>query len=178
MLMKEYRDGILLFELTDQKVWGRAVRDTTGLEAFYKAHEQEHLWPTRYEADLYICQNAAVAKQVRGLLKKGKRGQEVLSVVNKTNPLALELDGGTFSADQKPFLNGLSATGLSADLAADGRVVIADVKKIVPPTPKTLDETRGSVTAAYQDSLEKAWIQELRAKYVVTVDRSVLYSIK
>jgi peptidyl-prolyl cis-trans isomerase SurA len=57
-------------------------------------------------------------------------------------------------------------------------VVIADVKKIVPPTPKTLDETRGSVTAAYQDSLEKAWIQELRAKYVVTVDRSVLYSIK
>ncbi len=178
MLMKEYRDGILLFELTDQKVWGRAVRDTAGLEAFYKAHEQEHMWPTRYEADLYICQNAAVAKQVRGLLKKGKRGQELQGVVNKTNPLALELDGGTYSADQKAFLNGIAATGLTADLPADGRVAIADVKKITPPTPKTLDETRGSVTAAYQDSLEKAWIQELRAKYVVNVDRSVLYSIK
>jgi uncharacterized surface protein with fasciclin (FAS1) repeats len=57
-------------------------------------------------------------------------------------------------------------------------LLIADVKKIVPPTPKTLDETRGSVTAAYQDSLEKAWIQDLRAKYGVPVDRSVLYSIK
>lgn len=60
------------------------------------------------------ARNAAVAKQVRGLLKKGKRGQDLLGVVNKTNPLALELDGGTYSADQKAFLNGIAATGLTS----------------------------------------------------------------
>ncbi len=41
-----------------------------------------------------------------------------------------------------------------------------------------MEEARGLITAAYQDSLEKAWIEELRAKYPVSVVQEVLYSIK
>ena len=178
MLMKEYRDGILLFELTDQKVWGRAVKDTTGLEAFHTSHGDQFMWDMRYEADLYTCSDAAIAKQTRALLKKGKSAKDVQDVVNKKSALALNIDSGTFTAEQKPFLRGLSTTGLSDDRSVDGRVVIADVKKVIPPTPKTLDEARGLITAAYQDSLEKDWIKELRAKYPVTVNKDVLYSIK
>ncbi|HMC97838.1 MAG TPA: peptidylprolyl isomerase, partial [Flavobacteriales bacterium] len=178
MLMKEYRDGILLFELTDQKVWGRAVKDTSGLEGFHATHGDQFKWDTRYEADLYTCADAAVAKQTRALLKKGKRGKNVTDVVNKTSVLALNIDSGTFTVEQKPFLKGITSTGLSDDRTVEGRVVIADVKRIVPPTPKTLDEARGLITAAYQDSLEKDWIKELRGKYAVTVDKDVLYSIK
>ena len=178
LLMKEYRDGILLFELTDQKVWSRAVKDTTGLDAFHAANQSRFMWETRYEADLYTCADAKVAKQVRALLKTGKRGKDLMDVVNKTNPLALSIDGGTFTVEQKPFLKTVSATGMSPNIDVDGHVILADVKKITPPTPKTLDEARGLITAAYQDSLETEWITELRAKYPVTVDKAVLYSIK
>jgi peptidyl-prolyl cis-trans isomerase SurA len=38
-LLKEYRDGILLFDLTDQKVWSKAVKDTAGLKAFYEKNK-------------------------------------------------------------------------------------------------------------------------------------------
>ncbi len=178
LLMKEYRDGILLFELTDQKVWGKAVRDTAGLEAFHAAHRTDFMWDTRYEGDIYTCSDAAVARQVRGLLVKGKRGSELTDVVNKTNPLAMTIENGLFTAEQKPYLKGLAQPGLGSNIQLDDRVVIADIKGVRVPEPKTLDEARGLITAAYQDGLEKAWIAELRAKYPVTVDQDVLYSIK
>ncbi|HRH37025.1 MAG TPA: hypothetical protein PK760_01690, partial [Flavobacteriales bacterium] len=178
MLMKEYRDGILLFELTDQKVWGKAVKDSAGLDAFLNANHDKFMWDTRYDADLYTCADAKVAKQVRGLMRSGKRGKALTDVVNKTNALALNIENGTFTAEQKPVLKGINATGISADIVTDGKVTIADVSKITPPTPKTLDEARGLITAAYQDSLEKDWIKELRGKYAVNVNKEVLYSIK
>lgn len=178
LLMKEYRDGILLFELTDQKVWSKAVKDSAGLAAFQQANADRFLWPTRYECDVYTCADAKVSKQVRGLLKQGKRGNDLMSVVNKSNALALSIDSGTFTEEDKPFLKGLNATGLSKDIALDGRVALVDLKKTLPPAPKSLDEARGLITAAYQDQLEKDWVAEMRAKYPVTVDNSVLYSIK
>lgn len=178
MLMKEYRDGILLFELTDQKVWGRAVKDSTGLDAFHKANSDRFMWPTRYEVDLYACSDAAASKAMRASLKRGKRGKDLMDIVNKTNALALSIDGGTFSAEEKPFLASITATGLSKDIPFEGKVMVVDVKKILPPSPKALDEARGLITAAYQDHLEKEWIKELRAKYPLNVDKAVLYSIK
>lgn len=178
MLMKEYRDGILLFELTDKNVWGRAVRDTAGLEAFHAAHASDFMWPMRYEADLYTCADASVARQVRALLKRGKRGAELVDVVNARSALALEIDAGLFTVDQKPFLADVTTEGLGKDLEVDGRVVIPDVKRILAPAPKALDEARGAITAAYQDELEREWIKDLRAKYPVKVFRDVLYSIQ
>ncbi len=177
MLMKEYRDGILLFELTDQKVWSKAVKDSAGLQTYYDAHKMDYLHPTRYDMDIYSCANADVAKQVRALYKKGKRGTQITEVVNKTKPDALAVESGIFSEEEKPMVKGVVQPGLTADTNADGRVVFLDMKKVVPPSPKPLGEARGLVTAAYQDQLEKDWIKELRAKYPVSVVQDVLYSI-
>jgi peptidyl-prolyl cis-trans isomerase SurA len=102
----------------------------------------------------------------------------VLATVNKKDSTALSVESGVFSKEDKPLLKGMSAPGLTADTTVDGKVMFADLKKVVEPTPKPLSESRGLVTAAYQDQLEKDWIKELRAKYPVTVDKDVLYSIK
>ena len=178
MLMKEYRDGILLFELTDRMVWGKAVKDTTGLEEFHAANKEKFMWDTRYEADIYTCANAEVAKQVRTLLKKGLRGAELVAKVNEKDPLALEIDNGLFTLEQKPFLAQVKDAGMSKDIAVDDRIVIVDLKTIHAPAPRSIDEARGAITAAYQDHLEKQWLEELRAKYDVQVNKEVLYSIK
>lgn len=178
MLMKEYRDGILLFELTDQMVWSKAVKDTVGLEHYYELHKAEFLYPVRYDADIYTCANTAVSKQVRNLVKKGKKNEEVIKAVNKTDSTAVRIQSGLYTKEEQPILKELAAPGMTADMPMDGKVVFANLKQLVQPSPKPLDEARGLVTAAYQDQLEKDWIKDLRSKYPVKVERDVLYSIK
>lgn len=62
-------------------------------------------------------------------------------------------------------------------LNADGTITFVKINKIVPPTPKTLDEARGYVISAYQDQLEKQWIEELHKKYPVVVNEKVFNSM-
>ncbi|MBL7985491.1 MAG: peptidylprolyl isomerase [Flavobacteriales bacterium] len=178
MLMKEYRDGILLFELTDQKVWSKAVKDSSGLQNYYEQNKMNYLYPVRYDIDVYTCANDAVAKQVTALHKKGKRGADIAKAVNK-DPKApvVEIESGIYTDEEKPMIKGVMQPGLTASQMVDGKVVFADLKQVVQPSPKPLNEARGLVTAAYQDQLEKDWIKELRGKYVVKVEQDVLYSI-
>ncbi len=179
MLMKEYRDGILLFELTDQKVWSKAVKDSTGLQAYHEQNKMNWMHPVRYDLDVYTCANADVAKQLRGLHKKGKRGMDIEKALNKADkPAVVDIESGVFTEEEKPVIKGATAPGLLADQNIEGKVVITDLKRIVAPEPKALNDSRGLVTAAYQDQLEKDWIKELREKYPVRVEKDVLYSIK
>lgn len=178
MLMKEYRDGILLFELTDKMVWSKAVQDTAGLVAFHEQHKDEFLYPVRYEADIYRCANAAVAKQARALLGKGSTAEAVLKTVNKKDSTALEIRSGVHAKEDLPGPKEVSVPGITPDVELDGKVVFAQVHGLVPPSPKPLEEARGLVTAAYQDQLERDWIKDLRAKFPVTVEHEVLYGIQ
>ena len=177
MLMREYRDGILLFELTDQKVWSKAVKDSAGLQTFYLGNKDRFMWPVRYDCDIYDCADNKVADQVRELYKKKKRGKEILDVVNMNSELNLSIDAGRYNAEEKPYLAGISATGMGPTQELNGRAIMVDVRNILQPEPKSLEESRGLVTAAYQDALEKEWISQLRAKYKVEVNKDVLYSI-
>ena len=51
-LLKEYRDGILLFDLTDQKVWSKAVKDTAGLKVYYEKNKNNFLWDERADVTM------------------------------------------------------------------------------------------------------------------------------
>ena len=55
LLMKEYREGILLFELTDQLVWSKAVKDTLGLNNYFEANKANFMWPDRAEVSFRSC---------------------------------------------------------------------------------------------------------------------------
>src|SRR5690606_37886639 len=71
-LYREYRDGILLFDLTDQKVWSKAVKDTAGLRAYYEANKNNYLWGERAEVTVYKCLDSKIAKECRKMLSAKK----------------------------------------------------------------------------------------------------------
>jgi peptidyl-prolyl cis-trans isomerase SurA len=69
MLVKEYRDGILLFQLMDQKVWSKAVEDTTGLRAFFNENRSKYQWKERSKATILSASSKETLNKVKEEIK-------------------------------------------------------------------------------------------------------------
>lgn len=179
-LLKEYRDGILLFDLTDQKVWSKAVKDTAGLKAFYETNKNNYLWDERADVTTYKCANEKIAKEVRSMLKKNKSEKEITETVNKTSQLNVTVENITYLKGENKDVDANWKQGVvTNDIKdADGKVLIIVVNKVMPKTPKTIAEAKGVITADYQNYLEKEWLAYLKNKYTVKVNEDVLNTVK
>jgi len=179
-LMEEYHDGILLFELTDQKVWSKAVKDTLGSKEFYEKNKANYLWDERAEASVYSCSDASIAKLVRTYLTDNKTEKDILADINKDSQLNLQVETRLFSKADNEFVDKNWKAGISGDMASekDKKVVIVAVNKILPAGQKSYADSKGMVTADYQNHLEKQWLDQLKKKYSVTIDKNVLATIK
>ena len=178
-LMSEYRDGILLFDLTDQKVWSKAVKDTVGLKDFYKKNRNNYMWETRLDASIYTLKDAGQVQKVKNFIKSGLSDADLLKEMNTDSLKILTIESAKFSRKDNALIDSVAwVPGFSKDIVSSGSVVFINVRKVVKPEPKELAEARGLITADYQNYLEKEWIVALRAKYPVEVKKDVLAKIK
>ena len=190
LLMEEYHDGILLFELTDQKVWSRAVQDSAGLVDFHSQNPDLFMWPERLDAGIHTCEDAKIAKRVRKVLRKTADVEGLRRELIAERPLALKNEFGKFAEGDNAFADRAFAGLRDGSLVPDKRglvvletteggdqIILVHVKGQIPPTPKTLDECRGAAIAAYQDHLEDEWILELKRKYPQKINREALFSL-
>ncbi|OUJ75277.1 peptidylprolyl isomerase [Hymenobacter crusticola] len=89
MLVKEYRDGILLFQLMDEKVWSKAIEDTTGLEKFFAENQSKYQWEPRVHGTVISAASPDLLTKAQQQMKFG-----VYAV--KENPLSsLQFKGNT-----------------------------------------------------------------------------------
>jgi peptidyl-prolyl cis-trans isomerase SurA len=178
LLMKEYREGILLFELTDQLVWSKAVKDTVGLNNYFESNKASFMWPDRAEVVLYTCANEDIANKLRKMLESGKSPSEAAAELNQGTQLNLQTEGGLFAREDREVLGKIKWTeGLSVNVPMNGQVMVVDIEELLNKSPKKLSESRGLVTSEYQNFLDKMWVEELRKTHTFKVNTEVLHSI-
>jgi peptidyl-prolyl cis-trans isomerase SurA len=177
-LIQEYRDGILLFELTDRKVWSKAVKDTSGLKEYYEKNKNNYLWDERADVTTYSCADEKIAKEVRKMLSKKKTEKQILEEINKKSQLNLATETVMYLKGENKMIDENWKEGLSADIKKDNKVIILSVNKLLPKTPKLLTECKGMVTADYQNYLEKEWLSSIRNGHDIKVNDQVLNSVK
>ncbi len=182
-VMKEYTEGMLMFNIMDKKVWSKAVKDTTGMKQFYKQHKKKYMTPEKMVADHYLLKDISLLKKVSKDIKKRNKkgwtdrllvtkyntgGKEVLFISQDT----LERKTGTVS-DSLVWRKGAFHV-----IKKKNRADIFKVKNIMLPRPIPLKQMRGVVTSDFQDYLEKEWVRELKKEYPVVIDREVFAKLK
>jgi len=182
-LMREYEEGILLFEALKQNVWDRANTDSTGLEKYFKSTlSQKYKWDERAQVSIYTVKtnDAKIVEKVREHAAK-KPSAEVLKKFNKTGkPEVVAVMEKMYEKGKNKDLGDLWSAGAMTAAKSDTTTkttTFLKVESIQPPRAKELQDARGYAVADYQDYLEKQWIEELRQAYPVKVDEKVLLGL-
>jgi peptidyl-prolyl cis-trans isomerase SurA len=174
-LMREYEEGIMLFEATKLNVWDKASRDSVGLIKFHNAHRNNYMWEERVEIATLTIDSSAMDKLPALKKLAAKKSLSTVQANAKKKKIPVMVTRRIYQKDEKLPEGLLWAAGSLADLP-DGKGVVR-VERIIPPQPKSLEEARGYIIADYQDQLEKEWVASLQAKYPYKVDEAVLKSL-
>jgi len=178
-LMREYKDGILLYELSEIKVWRKAENDTVGLENYYQKVKDNHLYPRRAKAEYFKCVDAETTDKLIKMFKKNTPANKIMAKMNKKS-VTLILDTViVFEGQNKELDKFVAFNSWSRNIPVyniyDNETV--RVLEILQPSPKPFEEIRGVVVSEYQNVLEKQWREEIRKNNEVWVDYDKILSL-
>lgn len=174
MILEEYRSGILLFNLMEEMVWQKAVLDSLGQRAFYDNTREDYKTRESARVRVFVSEDQDVIAQSADFLDQGKK--EIDSVFNSLEPLNLQVSDKTIERGEDAMLDMFWSEGIH-EHEENGRYYLIYVKEVMPEKIKEFDETRGAVISAYQDKLEKDWIEQLKKKYPLKLNKKVLKKI-
>lgn len=185
-LYKEYKEGILLFTLTDKKVWTKSVEDTMGLKNYYAQNSDKYTFQNRFDATILRCANKAIVDGVKKDLENNVSIDSIIRKNNRQNPLNIANPmSGKFEKGDNNYANMLFETGstdmkylIFEDMKVPGGYVIIQIHQFLPSGKKTLNEARGPITSDYQNYLEKAWLESLMAKYPIIINQPIYTLLK
>lgn len=179
-LVQEYHDGILLFSLMENQVWNKAAEDTVGLQDYYERNKESYMWKDRVRAMVVTCQRKDNVEEIKNLMAEGMVYDTLRAYVKENNSQAsvrysFYQKGDNVNVDATQWNEGTIAVYPSA---VDNTTQIIKIVEVRQPEPKSFKEARGLVTSGYQAELEVEWLEQLRAKYPVTVNEKLLNKVK
>ena len=180
-LIREYHDGLLLYEISNKLVWDKAAKDEAGLANYFKKNKKKYAWDEpRFKGMAFHVKDAADLQAVKNSVKKlpfDQWAETLRTTFNNDSVLRIRVEKGIFKkgdnalVDSIVFKKDTTVTKLK-DYPFD------DVfGKVLKKGPEDYTDVRGLVVADYQEQLEKQWVAELRKKYTFTVDQQVLKTV-
>src|SRR5439155_4749466 len=79
-IMDDYKNGIILFDLENKRVWSKVVPDSLNERKYYEEHKVKYLWPERVDLSEIFVTSDSISKQ---LYKRAIAGENFDSLAHK-----------------------------------------------------------------------------------------------
>ncbi len=167
-IVKEYKEGLLLFNIKSDKVWNKAVKDTLGLKNFFDTHKKNYLQPKKYKIWLAQVNDKKTAKKLQ---KDFDKNIKIKKIKRKYEGKGLIVKEKIYNADDN-FIKKHNLEKHSVIRYKDGKqFVVIKLQKVIPSQIPEMEKVKGKVINDYQNYLEKQWLQDLRKKYPVEINQ-------
>ena len=181
VLVQEYHDGILLFDLMDKEVWKKAEKDTVGLKKYYEEHKDEYMWKERVNTIYITINNPESVGRIEELVKTDISADSIRSIVRSEELKGVTVRGRYFQKGDNVDIDETEwKTGVVRVIPStvDNTTKVVKIIAVRDPEPKTLREAKGLVISAYQTQLETEWLEALKEKYPVTINDKLLEKVR
>ncbi|MDO9633475.1 MAG: peptidylprolyl isomerase, partial [Paludibacter sp.] len=180
LLMQEYHDGILLFEVSNNEVWEKASKDTAGLAAFFKRNKEKYSWDKpHFKGRIIQTKNQETYKAAQNIINT-QPNDSIDKYLRQLNDsvVNIKVDKGLYVQGDNKFVDKYIFK-VADELEVDAKYPHVFVPGVMLNyTPEAYTDVRGLVTADYQEYLEKEWIKVLRDKFPVKINAKVLKSVQ
>lgn len=181
-LVKEYHDGLLLYELCSTQIWEPAKKDTVGLEQYFKARKKEYAWEKpHFSGMMYYCKNEADVNLVKKLLKKEKDDSKWIALVREQfnkDSVMVRMDKRLFAKGDNANVDALVFKVKGGEVKPlDGYPYVGFVGKVLKKGPARWTDVSTKVVQDYQKAQEDKYVDVLRKKYPVVIFEDKLSSV-
>ena len=164
--MKEYRNGLLVFQFMQDSVWTAAAQDTAGLRRTFRQNREEYRYPDRVRA---LALRAPADSLLAPYQRLSQDTASIGSLVERANTDSLVTADTILVTDTSPevyhpVLSARDGTA-SGPVQYDGSSVLLVRESLLPSRQKTFEEARSSVISDYQETYEDRVIARLRRRY-------------
>ena len=177
-IYKEYFEGILLFEISDQMIWSKAVQDTIGLKEYFQKHQENYLWDERIEVFIAESDNEDLINELTSYIeRKSIRRVSIDYIQDKFEDSlsALHLTQKKYKKNENKFLNDLEwKENYITKKSYNSKFYALVFKEMSTGDLKSFQDAKGQVISDYQKHLEAKWLKDLRLKYKVIVNEELL----
>lgn len=180
LLMKEYRDGILMFNICQEEIWNKAAKDTVGLRKYFEAHKGNYKYSApRYKGIVVRCASKDIKRKAQRMLGSVPMASayDKLLTLNTDETKNVRIERGVYPEGKNAIVDYyiFDKGKLPYDSKYPESFVIGKVQKEYPDSYK---DVKGPVLNDYQNQVEAEWIAKLRKKYPVEIYQEVLDTIK
>ena len=181
-LVKEYHDGILLFDVSLREVWDKANQDTEGLTAFFNANKKNYIWDEpRFKGHMIYAKNETAAKVAKQIVRTA-HPDSVMSYLNQRvnvdSIMYVRVERGIWTKGKNAAVDQLGFKIKDTNYTPNEEFPIVIAVGKVIKAPQVYTDERGKVVTDYQDYLEKSWVKSLREKYPVVINQEVWEALK
>lgn len=178
-ILKEYRDGLLLFDLMEKEIWNKASKDSVGLEAYYQKHKAKYQWGDRVDVIIATSANEEYAREAMLMMKNKKSEEQIKQALDTNSKKNIIFTKGTFNVDDPKLPANLKLEqGVSEIYSHNDAFHVINILSVLPAGIKTLEEAKGNVINDYQTEIEANWIDSLHKRFKVEVNESALEKVK
>ncbi|WP_305115803.1 peptidylprolyl isomerase [Duncaniella muris] len=177
-LTNEYRDGILLFEISNRNVWERSASDTEGLQKFFSANRAKYTWDKpHYKGYVIFATNDSIAGEAQKYLAANQvENDSLVSVMRANYGRNIKIEKVVTGKGENAIVDNVAFNGERPEAPGRWTAWFGYAGRVID-TPEEANDVRGAVASDYQQQLESEWIKDLRKKYKIKLNKKALKAL-